>query len=304
MSEPGIARPAAPPVVILNPSGNRGRAARLRKPLEQALAGGRGELAITHTAEAAAQRTREAVRDGRGVVAVGGDGTVAVIANAMLDAGSRGPLGIVPAGSGNDYAYETLRLPHDPMEAIRIALEGPAQAMDVGRVNGRYFLNSLGVGIDANIAAAAEELKRLPFMRGQTLYWASSLRELLLHYDRCPALRVMLDGQPDESRLYALAAVSIGPTAGGGFQINPDADPRDGYFDVCMVWKPPLWRALQLLPMVEKGTHVNQPEVKRSRVRTVRLESPTVVYAHLDGEVITAQSFDAEIVPGGLLVRR
>lgn len=304
MGEPEMPRPAAPPVVILNPAGDRGRAGRLRKPLERALAGGRGELAITDTVAAAVERTQEAVRAGRDVVAVGGDGTVAVIANALLAAGSRGPLGIVPAGSGNDYAYETLRLSHNPLEAIQTALEGQVLAMDVGRVNGRYFLNSLGVGIDANIAAAAEELKRLPFMRGQTLYWASSLRELLFHYDRCPALKVTLDQQADESRLYALAAVSIGPTAGGGFHINPGADARDGYFDVCTVWKPPLWRALQLLPMVEKGTHITQPEVKRSRVRRVRLESPTPVYAHLDGEVITAASFEAEIIPGGLLVRQ
>jgi diacylglycerol kinase (ATP) len=303
MSEPEMRQPL-PPVVILNPAGDRGRAGRLRKPLERVLAGGRGELALTDTVEAAVARTQEAARDGREVVAVGGDGTVAVVANALLAAGSRGPLGIVPAGSGNDYAYETLRLSHNPLEAIQTALDGQALAMDVGRVNGRYFLNSLGVGIDANIAAAAEELKRWPFMRGQTLYWASSLRELLFHYDRCPALRVTLDQQADESRLYALAAVSIGPTAGGGFHINPGADPRDGYFDVCTVWKPPLWRALQLLPMVEKGTHITQPEVKRSRVRTVTLESSTPVYAHLDGEVITAASFEAEIIPGGLLVRQ
>jgi diacylglycerol kinase (ATP) len=294
----------APPVVILNPAGNRGRTGHLRRPLERALAGGRGELVITYTAHEAETRAAEAAASGRGVVAVGGDGTIAVIANALLSAGSRGPLGIVPAGSGNDYAYETLRLPRDPLRALEVALDGPPLAMDVGWVNGRYFLNCLGVGIDANVAAAAEELKRFPFMRGQALYWASSLRELLLHYDRCPELRVTLDGQPDESRLYALVAVSIGPTAGGGFRLNPGADPRDGLFDVCIVWKPKLIRALQLLPMVEKGTHVDQPEVKRARVRAVTLTSATPVYAHLDGEVITAASFEARILPHALLVRQ
>ena len=95
-------------------------------------------------------------------------------------------MGIVPCGSGNDYAYETLKLPRDPAAALEIALHGEPVAMDVGRVNGRYFLNSLGVGIDANIAAAAEELKGKPFMRGQMLYWGASLREILFHYDRVP----------------------------------------------------------------------------------------------------------------------
>jgi YegS/Rv2252/BmrU family lipid kinase len=304
MGESVTARSPLPPVVILNPTGNRGKTARLRAPIERALADGRGELAITYTAREAELRGVEAAQSGRGVVAVGGDGTVAVIANALLAAGSRGPLGIVPAGSGNDYAYETLRLPHDPLAALEIALNGPAPAMDVGWVNGRYFLNCLGVGIDANVAAAAEDLKRYPFMRGQVLYWASSLRELLFHYDRCPELRVTLDGQADESRLYALVAVSIGPTAGGGFRLNPGADPRDGYFDVCLVWKPSQLRALQLLPMVEKGTHIDQPEVKRARVQAVNLVSAKPIYAHLDGEVITASSFEARILPQALLVRQ
>ncbi len=221
-----------------------------------------------------------------------------------MAAGSGVPLGIVPAGTGNDYAYETLRLPRDREQAIEVALSGPPLAMDVGHVNGRHFLNSLGVGIDANIAAAAEQLKRLPFLRGQTLYWASSLRELLLHYDRCPTLRITIDGREDESRLFALVAVNIGPTAGGGFQINPGADPRDGMFDVCMIRKPPLVRALRLLPMVEKGTHVHQPEVKRLRARAITLEAAHPVYAHLDGEVITAPSFVATILPQALLVRQ
>jgi diacylglycerol kinase (ATP) len=304
MGESEFAPAASAPAVILNPAGNRGRAGRLRKPLERALAGGRGELAITHSADEARRVVASAVASGRPVVAVGGDGTVAVAANALLAAGSRGPLGIVPAGSGNDYACETLHLPRDPLAALDVALHGTPIAMDVGLVNDRYFLNSLGVGIDANIAAAAEQLKRYPFMTGQTLYWASSLRELIFHYDRCPALAVVLDGQRDESRLYALVAVSIGPTYGGGFQINPGADPRDGYFDVCTIWKPSQLRALRLLPMVEKGTHVNQPEVKRTRVRSILLESAAPVYAHLDGEVITATSLDAAILPRALLVRQ
>jgi diacylglycerol kinase (ATP) len=291
-------------VAILNPAGNRGRAGRLRRPLERALAGGRGELVITRTPQEAEVAVTRAANAGRDVIAVGGDGTIAVVGNALMAAGAPVPLGIVPAGNGNDYAYETLHLPRDPLQALEVALTGEPLAMDVGRVNGRYFFNSLGVGIDANIAAAAEQLKHIPFLRGQALYWASSLRELIFHYDRCPELHIALDGQLDDARLYALVAVNIGPTAGGGFQINPGADPRDGLFDVTVIWKPSQLRALRLLPMVEKGTHITQPEVKRARVRTVALTSAKPIYAHLDGEVITAASFEATILPGALRVRQ
>ncbi len=303
MNEPVLAN-ATPAAVILNPSGANGRAGRLRKLLENALRGGRGDLFVTRTPAESQTIAAEATLAGRPVVAVGGDGTIGVIADAMMSAGARSPLGIVPAGTGNDYAYNTIQLPRDPQQAIEIALSAPPLAMDVGRVNGRHFLNSLGVGIDANVAAAAEELKRWRVLRGQALYWASSLRELLFHYNHCPQLRLNIDGQEDQVRAYALAAVNIGPTAGGGFRINPGADPRDGLFDLCIVWKPPLLRALQLLPMVEKGTHIHEPEVKRMRARTVAMRADHPVYAHLDGEVITAPSFEVSILPQALLVRQ
>lgn len=291
------------PVVILNPAGNRGRTAHLRRALEKALRGGRGELVLTQAPRDGERIGREAAASGRNVVAVGGDGTVAEVANGILASGVPVAFGVVPAGSGNDYAYETLKVPRDPLRALEVALSATPVAMDVGQVNGRYFLNSLGVGLDANIAAAAEHLKRYPFMRGQTLYWASSLRELLFHYDQCPHIAVSYDDVAGERRDYAVAAVSIGPTYGGGFRINPDANPCDGYFDLCTLWKPPLLRALRLLPKVEKGQHLDQPEASHHRVKRVTMESDQLVNAHLDGEVIQARHFAAHILPGALLAR-
>jgi diacylglycerol kinase family enzyme len=176
--------------------------------------------------------------------------------------------------------------------------------MDVGVVNGRSFLNSLGVGIDANIAATAERMKRTTFLRGHALYYASSLTELIFHYNRCPELHVTIDGEEHDRRLYAMAAVNLGPTAGGGFKINPGADPHDGLLDLCLIWKPSQLRALRLLPMVEKGKHTDQPEVRRLRVRAVTMASAQTIYAHLDGEVMRADRFEVSIMPDALLVRQ
>jgi diacylglycerol kinase family enzyme len=176
--------------------------------------------------------------------------------------------------------------------------------MDVGIVNGRSFINSLGVGIDANIAATAERMKRTTFLRGHTLYYAASLTELLFHYNRCPELHVIIDGEERDRRPYAMAAVNLGPTAGGGFKINPGADPRDGLLDLCIIHKPSQRRALSLLPLVEKGKHIDQPEVQRLRVRAVAMQADQPIYAHLDGEVMRAPRFDVSILPGALLVRQ
>lgn len=298
-------RAAVAPVVMLNPMGGYGRAKRLRPSIERALRGGRGELCLTAAPRDAVRIAREAAQSGRDVVIVGGDGTIAEAAEGILTSGRRVTLSIVPAGTGNDYAYETLRLPHAPLAALEQALHGTPTAMDVGIVNERYFLNALGVGIDANIAHTAERLKRMPFLRGQTLYWTATLNELLLHYDRCPELTVSYDGQaPSARRSFALAAVSIGPTYGGGFRINPNADPCDGYFDLCTIWKPPLGRALRLLPKVEKGLHFGEPEVTHTRVQHIVLEAAKPIHAQLDGEVISGTRFEARILPGALLVRR
>lgn len=315
MSEPTLRTPppgdafqeraGAAPVVMLNPMGAYGRARHLRPSIERALRGGRGEFCLTAAPRDGVRIAREAAQAGRDVVIIGGDGSIAEAAEGILTSGRRVTLGIVPAGTGNDYAYETLRLPHNPLEALERALTGTPTAMDVGVVNGRYFLNALGVGIDANIAHTAERLKRMPFLRGQTLYWAATLNELLLHYDRCPELLVSYDGQAaGDRRYYALAAASIGPTYGGGFRINPHADPCDGYFDLCTMWKPPLGRALRLLPRVEKGLHLGEPEVAHARIQHVILESVRPIYAQLDGEVISGTRFEARILPGALFVRR
>jgi diacylglycerol kinase (ATP) len=276
----------------------------LQQKLERALMGRRGELVLTDGPRAAEKLAARASLEGRGVVAVGGDGTIAEAASGILGTGRAVPFGIVPAGNGNDYAYVTLGLPHDPLQALAIALTGPTQAMDAGQVNDRYFANSLSVGIDANMAAAAERLKRIPFLHGQALYWASALQELLLHYNRCPRLRILCDGESSDHRYYAVAAVSIGPSYGGGFMINPGADPHDGYFELCSIWKPSLPRALRLLPLIEQGKHLDQPEVTQQHVQHVTLEGERPIFAQLDGEVITAQRFDVQILPGALLVRQ
>ncbi len=184
----GSSTQTAQAVVILNPAANHGRARQMRPMIERALTGGRGELVLTNAPRHGEQIGREAAQSGRPVVVVGGDGTLAEVANGILSVQqpTEVPLGLVAAGNGNDYARYTLKLPHDPAAALEVALGGEIISVDAGMVNGRYFVNSLGIGLDANIAAAAEALKRFRFLQGQMLYYAASLREIIFHYGRCP----------------------------------------------------------------------------------------------------------------------
>jgi diacylglycerol kinase (ATP) len=297
------ARTDALPLVILNPASNSGRAAKLRRLLERALLGGRGELALTSAPGHATQLALEAAREGRPVVVVGGDGVIHEAAGGVIESGVQVPFGVVPAGNGNDFALHVAHAPRDIGQALDLALTGPIEQIDAGVVNGHYFVNAISVGLDANVSRTAERLK--PYLlSGQALYMTSALTELLFHYDRCPTLTVQCDDGPPIRRLFALVAMSIGPTYGGGFWINPNADPQDGLFDVCMFTKPPLLRALRLLPAVEQGKHIGEPEITIVRCKRITLEAEQPANAQYDGELAQATRFEVSLLPGALALRR
>ena len=100
-----------------------------------------------------------------------------------------------------------------------------------------------------------------------------------------------------------MIAVTNGPTYGAGFRINPTADHCDGLFDVCTIDYTPLLRALRLLPIVRKGEHAGLPEVTFYRAKSVSIESQNLVNVQVDGETSSSKSYDAENLPGALLVR-
>jgi diacylglycerol kinase (ATP) len=295
------------PLVMLNPYANRGKMDHFRAPIRNRLAYERAEYVETRGAAEAQERAMYAARDGRPIIIVGGDGSVHEVVNGILKAERRVPLGIVAAGTGNDYAWNTLKLPHDPAVALERAFTGQLVDADAGVVNGIYFANSFSVGLDADIAVAANSMKRLPFMSGARLYYASTLKQLLFGYGRCPWLTLGLDddiqAKDNGPKRYILMAVTIGPTYGAGFHINPSADYKDGLFDVCIIKHVPLPRALRMLPVVQRGEHAALPEVTFYRTRSVCIESRKSVNAEMDGETTSATTYQASILPGALQVR-
>jgi len=304
--------PANHPLVLFNPTANRGDMAAHRTVIRNRLAQEQAEYVETSRAGEARERAMQAARAGRAIIVVGGDGTVNEVVNGLLAAAAaterRVPLGIVPAGSGNDFACNTLGLSHDPLVALERALHGDIVEIDVGTVNGLYFVNSFSVGLDADIAATANRLKKVPFMSGARLYYGSSLSRLLFGYHRCPWLTFRLDGADvyaqTEPHHYVLLAVTNGPAYGAGFRINPAASPSDGLLDVCAISHAPLLRALKLLPVVKRGEHGEEPEIAFYRAKTVHIESQRPVTMGVDGETSRASSFDVQILPGALSVRK
>jgi diacylglycerol kinase (ATP) len=295
----------ADPLIILNPVANRGKIDQYRALIRNRLAQEDADYVETSRQGEGQELAMHAAKNGRPIIVVGGDGTINEVVNGILSAGRRVPLGIVAAGSGNDFAYNTLKLPSDPAKAIENAFSGRLVDVDAGKINSKYFVNAFGVGLDADIAANVEALKKIPLMSGARLYYTAILKQLLFGYHRCPKFTFYLDDNTHESgeeKRYVLIAVSNGPCYGAGFQINPNADCRDGLFDVCTVDYTPWLRALKLLPIIKKGQHAGQPEVTFHRARRVYIESRVAVHMQMDGETTSAMSFDAEILPGALTI--
>jgi diacylglycerol kinase (ATP) len=293
------------PLVILNPAANRGHMQPYRSLVQQRTQQEHAHYVETHKQGDARKMAAEAAAQGRPIVIVGGDGSVNEVVNGILDTGCRVPLGIVPAGSGNDFAYRTLGLPRDIAQTIEIAFAGRLKAIDAGRVNETFFANSFSIGLDANIAFATRKLRKLPLMSGARLYYTATLQEILFGYQRCPWLRLALDDRVDMAgeRRYILIATTIGPSYGAGFYINPQADPCDGLFDICAIDFLPLLRLLKLFPGVKQGKHIEEPEVTIYRARSLHLESREPVIAQIDGETTRASSFDVTILPSALDLR-
>ncbi len=297
------------PLIILNAGANRGRTSSLAATLVGLCRdlGSLAEIATTgsvgesrHLVQIAAQQGR------RPIIACGGDGTIHATAAALLDCGSSVPLGIIPAGSGNDYAHHALGLPTDLRAALTIALYGRPQPVDAARLNDGWLINAFGAGLDANVAWDVRDTVEAghTHLRGEMLYTASALKQVLRYYHDLPLLTITLDERRYPARRMLLAAVMLGPTAGGGYRFTPAADPTDGLLDVLLARRMPQAKALCALPLARAGRHGWLREVEITRTRRVSIHSPTPVRAHIDGELISARHFRIELVAGALQVMR
>ncbi len=296
------------PLVILNPAANRGKMDKCRAVVRSRAEREQAEYVETRRQGEAQELAMIAAKEGRSIIIIGGDGSVHEVVNGILGSGRRVPMSIIGAGSGNDFAWNTLKLPQDPVAAVERAFNGELVEVDAGLVNGRYFANSFSVGIDADIAVAADHMKNFPLMSGLRLYYTTTLKQLLFGYHRCPWLSFKLNDGDEQTHVmqtkrFVLMAVTNGPTYGAGFRINPNADHTDGLFDVCTIDYTPLLRALRLLPIVKRGEHGGLPEVTFYRAKSVSIESQDAVNMQTDGETSHSRSYNVENLPGALLVR-
>jgi len=225
---------------------------------------------------------------------VGGDGTVFEVANGL--AGSGTCLGVLPGGTGNDFA-RCLGLPKDPVAAMEALLSAPARAVNMCRLNERVFLNVCGAGFDVEVVVACNRVKHLG--QGMLPYLYGVLHTLFTYKSR--HFTIELDGETRQGPLL-LVAVANGQYFGGGMHVAPMAKLDDDLLDVIMVQPMSRLRILRLLPKLIDGSYVKLTEwVEHKRCSTVRISSPGM-RMQIDGEVNEVEDASLSIADQRLML--
>ncbi|BBZ43515.1 diacylglycerol kinase [Mycobacterium parmense] len=233
------------------------------------------------------------------VMATGGDG---VVSNALqVLACTDVPLGIVPAGTGNDHARELGIATKDPEAAADVVADGWTETIDLGRIRDRaggqkWFGTVAAAGFDSLVTDRAN---RMGWPHGRLRYYLAMLAEL--SQLRLLPFRMVLDGTREIDADITLAAFGNTRSYGGGMLICPGADRADGLLDITMVHEASRVKLVRLFPTVIKGTHVKLEEVSTARATSVAVECPGInVYA--DGDFACSLPAEISAVPAALQV--
>ena len=282
-----------PVFVVFNPHSGRGRGARAIAPVLEAFS--RVGLAVEHgqttrAGEEAILAQDAIARGARTIVAVGGDGTWSNTAGAILRSKAPVRLGLIPAGTGSDLA-KSLGVPANDIPAcVDIVRAGRTRAIDVGRVEERYFINVAGFGYDV---AVIEDTRKVGWLSGSILYIYCALRQVRSFPGF--SVEMAVDGGEWARRELLMLIVANAAIFGGGFRIAPGASPDDGNLDMVGFRNMGAWKRLKLMTQLRRGTHERAQETDRFAARSLRLRFDKPPAYETDGEWNQAASAELEI---------
>ncbi|MEO6351362.1 MAG: diacylglycerol kinase family protein [Candidatus Limnocylindrales bacterium] len=289
-------------VLIVNPVAGGGRGKRaLRDALPILKERGLDpEVHVTASGDEPPHIARAAAAAGADlVVAIGGDGHLAAVGEGLV--GTDTPMAVLAAGSANDYA-RTIDMPRANVRAaVDAILEAQTRRVDVLRVEpagapARTFLNVIGTGFDAAVAAAAE---RITMFRGSGRYVIAIMR-VLPRYE-ASELRLTVDGKPHTQRAMMIA-IAKGPAYGGGMRVAPNASLDSGELEVCIVGELSKIAFVRAFPRVFKGTHVTHPAVTMLRGKTIEIDADSSLQLMGDGEKAGTLPAIVSVMPAALWV--
>ena len=273
-------------VFIVNPISGRGKALKVSLGIKKICEEEKLDYEIHYTnGPKDATRIAKKVKGSKNIIySVGGDGTLNEVLNGVI--GTKNMLAVIPAGSGNDF-YRTLSKMDDEMPLI-----------DVGKVNGKYFLNVVSIGIDAEVAKNAEVMKKLKVPTSQ-IYNASIVYTFFKY--KFKDIEFSVDNTRSKNKCTILT-ICNGKMYGGGYKIAPEALLSDGYFDVYIVDKISKPTLPFLLGKLKKGTHESLKEVHKSKATKIKFKCDYDLVCNVDGEIMIDRKFNIKILPKSLLI--
>lgn len=280
---------------IVNPAAGSGYALQVEKMIAEEIAkkgAGFGRIVHTEHPGHATELAAKAVREGaKSVIAVGGDGTAFEVACGLM--GTDAALGIIPAGTGNDF-IKSAGIPAKPEQALALILGGQAKAVDVCQLNDRMFLNVCGAGFDVTVLDYTLEAKK--HFRGIVPYLIGLIKGIS-HY-RPVHVKVTVDGKIEEKDAL-ICAVANGRFIGGGIPICPVAQITDGKLNMVMVDHKPRWMIPFYLPGLMLGRVLKFRITEHVLCEKVEIVSPGM-RLQADGEILTMDRAEVSVRKGAL----
>ena len=235
------------------------------------------------------------------LIVVGGDGTINEVVNGV--AGTGAEVATLPAGTGQDFA-RTHGIPSRFEDAVRVALEGATQTIDLGKVElaggtSRYFANFGSAGMSGAVAKRANAMTKA--LGGKiTFYYALTVEFLAW---RNTQVSVELDGGVRREGPLHDVIVANGRFLGGGMKMLPDAEPDDGRLDVLLIGDLTKRDLLLTLPKTYRGTHLPHPKAMSLSGSVVEVDAPEPLPVQLDGEQPGTTPARFELLPQALRLR-
>jgi diacylglycerol kinase (ATP) len=212
------------------------------------------------------------------VIAAGGDGTIHEVVNGLAEQEYRPRLGIIPAGTTNDFA-RALQIPRDIGVAVDIITKGELIPVDIGRINDRYFINIAGGGRITEITY--EVPSKLKTMLGQLAYYLKGME--MLPSIKPSDVSIEYDGKLFEGEAM-LFLVGLTNSIGGFEKLAPDASINDGLFSLLILKKTNLAEFIRIATLALRGEHVHDSNVIYTQANRIKVHATEKVQLNLDGE--------------------
>jgi diacylglycerol kinase (ATP) len=289
-------------VVIVNPTSGRGRSGKLLPEIRQEIhtLGLDAEVRVSRSAEDPPRIARESAEAGAEIVAaMGGDGMTGMVGGAL--AGTQTALGVIPTGTGNDFARFIGLNRRQPVAAVAVLADPDVRAIDAAQVTGggreERFINVAGAGFDSEVNETANNMK---WKAQGTAKYVAAVVGTLRRFS--PAqFEVTVDGS-HRSLSGMLIAVGNGESYGGGMRVAAGASLTDGLLEVCVVGGMSRSAFLRAFPKVFRGTHVTHPKVTMLRGARVEISSDRPFDVYADGERSVPLPAVFQVLPGALKV--